>query len=97
MRRFFTTSLKECKAARPEGPDSISHWLFQALVSHFCSGQPNKKMKTFDASQATFVQVFTHRKEEEIVITTSCGCAVLELLEDLQSNIDGRECKDLHM
>ena len=32
-----------CKAVGPEGPDSISLWLFQALVSHFNSGKQNFK------------------------------------------------------
>ena len=40
---------RECKAVGPGGPDLISLWLFQALVSHFNSGKRNLKKKLHDS------------------------------------------------
>ena len=53
------------------------------------------EMNTFDPSQTTFFQVITDCKEKAIVKTASLSFAVLELLEGLHGNTEGKECEEL--
>ena len=53
------------------------------------------EMNTYDPSRATFLQVVIDCKEEAIVKTASRSSAILELLEGLHGNTEGKECKEL--